>query len=85
MRATPDRMTRAVMLAREIRARRCGGAVTCCCHVVVDDTNYADAHATFCLDEARRQQHADCEELAAILVTCSYTQRKKINRRAWLW
>jgi hypothetical protein len=58
-------------------------AVTCCCHIVVDDPNFADHSVAFCLMEAARNEHPDCLRLALLLARASLTQRRKINRLAW--
>jgi hypothetical protein len=58
-------------------------ATTCCCHICIDDSNYDDDSAQFCLEQAREYQHQDCIALAEILVRCSRTQRRKIAYLAW--
>lgn len=58
-------------------------ATTCCCHIVVDDPNYEDSSALFCLERAREERHPNCIALAEILVGCTRTQRKRINYLAW--
>lgn len=90
----PARVRTAVALARRIRwsPERLAAAdyppgmscaTTCCCHIVVDDPNFADEHAASCLALAKENDHAECEQLARILVESSRRDREAINRFAW--
>lgn len=67
-------------LVRALYERPAGGA-GCCLHVLLDDGNVGDSTAQFCAEYARREGHADCMELAALLVQMSPTQRRKLSRR----
>ena len=60
---------------RAVYARHCAG---CCAHIVTDDGNVAQAHADFCLDQARLNGHADCLALCEALVLMTPTQRRKL-------
>lgn len=73
----------AVTLARDIRRVRCNDAVTCCCHICVDDPNHTDHHVAFCIQAAARREHPDCLRLALLLASFSYTRRRKVNHLAW--
>lgn len=64
-------------LVRGIYQRHTGG---CCLHILIDDGNIENAHAQFCLDEARRQEHADCTAAAELLLKMTKTQRRKAAR-----
>ncbi len=75
-----DRVTQAVTLAQQIRGN---GAVTCCCHICVDDPNEKDGHVAFCIQTAAKRGHPTCLWLALVLARCSYTQRRKVRRLAW--
>lgn len=90
----PERVRMAVALAHRIRWNPdklfalnyppgMSLAVTCCCHVVVDDPNFEDEHAAFCLTEAHEQGHRECEQLAQLLVAASPHDRAIINQLAW--
>ena len=50
-------------------------------HILLDDGNVTDHHATFCLEEAQKDGCANCVELAQKLVVMSQTQRLKLYRR----
>lgn len=56
------------------------GGVGCCLHVVLSDMNTGDKSARFCLEWAREKGHADCIELAEIVVRMSGTQRGKLGK-----
>ena len=56
---------------------------TCCLHVMMDDPNYENDTAAFCLEWAEKSEHPDCIKLARMLVSASVTQRKKISRLSW--
>lgn len=60
-------------------------ATTCCCHICVDDPNYADSDVAFCIRQAASNGHAKCLSLALLLARCSFTQRRKANHLAWSW
>jgi hypothetical protein len=87
---------RAATLAREIRRDpqrlsqygyppKMELATTCCCHICVDDPNFTDGSVAFCIQQAAKQGHAKCLELALLLARSSLTQRRKINHLAWSW
>jgi hypothetical protein len=67
-------------VARDLRGDR---AVTCCCHIVVDDPNFDDHHVAFCIQYAAKNEHAECLHLALLLAKCSFTQRRRVNFLAW--
>lgn len=55
-------------------------AVGCCLHIVLDDENVETSSVAFCVQQARKENHADCLELATALMECSITQRTKLGR-----
>jgi hypothetical protein len=61
------------------RVRAIGG-VGCCLHIVVDDGNVEDHSVKFCLNLAEKAGHADCAEVARLLLRMSKTQRTKVYR-----
>jgi hypothetical protein len=63
-------------LARAIYARN---HVGCCLHIVLDDENVGDGDVQFCLEQAVKREHKDCEELARKLLSMTRTQRRKIG------
>ncbi len=73
----------AVTLAQDIRRMRCHDAVTCCCHICVDDPNYTDGDVAFCIQTAAKRDHPDCLRLALLLAGFSYTRRRKVSDLAW--
>lgn len=54
--------------------------VGCCLHIVLDDLNVRDSHVVFCVDQARREGHGDCETLALLLLRMTKSQRKRIAK-----
>jgi hypothetical protein len=68
-------VTDAYPLVQKIYERSCVG---CCLHVVLDDGNIENDHVQFCLEEAQKKRHAECLELAEMLLLMSKTQRRKI-------
>lgn len=52
--------------------------VGCCLHIALDDQNIRDKDIDFCIEEARKSGHTDCEQAALLLRQMSKTQRLKI-------
>jgi len=48
-------------------------------HIVLEDMNVSDADVTFCRNFAAEHSDPEGEELAAILLRMSETQRRKIG------
>ena len=74
-------LARAAALARDIYARAPTG---CCLHIVLDDRNEDDASVRHCLDHARDRaaidpQHAQCVELAALLLGMTPAERHDLR------
>lgn len=63
-------------LVKAIYQRSCVG---CCLHIVLDDDNVRDDDVQFCINYAHDQHHADCEQLARMLLLMSRTQRLKLG------
>lgn len=70
----------AALLALSIRK---DNATTCCCHIVVDDSNIDDASVAFCIQQSAIKEHSHCLQLALMLAKASLTQRKRIHYLAW--
>lgn len=64
----------ALPLARAVYDRHCVG---CCAHIILDDGNYEQAHADWCL-ETVDTTHSDCVALCEMLARMSDTQRLKL-------
>lgn len=58
----------------------------CCLHIVTDDFNIDDGHVQFCLDEARKAVHPECEALAGYLLDLSREERGSVLaiREGWI-
>lgn len=54
-----------------------GGGSGCCLHIALDDGNVSDHCIKFCLENAIENGHADCEEIARMMLKMSKTQRSK--------
>ena len=57
------------------------GVCGCCLHVMIDDPNYDDHTAAFCLQYARELGHPECIALAEKMILMSPTQRKVLSNR----
>lgn len=55
----------------------------CCLHICLHDPNDDDASVDWCIAEAVKRGHAQCEERARLLRQLSKTQRKKLRTRVW--
>ncbi len=64
----------AVPLIRSIYFRHGAG---CCMHIVTDDYNLSNSSVEFCLNFARENNCAECEECAKVMLTLTVTARKK--------
>lgn len=64
-------------LVRALYARP-GGIVGCCLHTTLDDGNCSREDAWYCFNYALEIGHADCIQLAGILIHMSSTQRRKL-------
>lgn len=60
-------------------------ATTCCCHVVIEDQNLEDRNVAFCIQQAAKNEHSECLQLALLLARCSMTQRRKASYLSWSW
>lgn len=49
--------------------------VGCCLHIVTDDYNYEDSHVEYCLNYARKNNHALCIEIAERLSALTEAER----------
>jgi hypothetical protein len=52
--------------------------VGCCLHIVLDDNNVRDYDLDFCIQEAKYNNHKECEQLAVILRDLSEEERVNI-------
>lgn len=52
----------------------------CCLYVVLEKLNVDDEHIYFCLQEAKKNGHEDCEQLSRLLFNMSKTQIKKLSQ-----
>ncbi len=50
----------------------------CCLHIVLEDGNTKDGDVRFCLEQATNKGHADCKQLAEMLLLMTQTQRRKL-------
>ena len=62
--------------------RGTGGAVGCCLHVVLEDSNTDDASVLFCMEWAAKAGHKHCYTLADMLWRMSPTQRGRVTQIA---
>jgi hypothetical protein len=53
-------------------------AAGCCLHIVLDDANVEDHSVQFCLEQAKKEGHPRCIELAEKLLLMSRTQRHRL-------
>jgi hypothetical protein len=67
---------RAIELVQSIYSRGCDKG---CLHIVLDDDNIKDKSVEFCIGVAEQAGHADCLELARLLLKLSKTQRIKLG------
>ena len=51
-------------------------------HVILDDGNFSDGSVRYCLQHATEKRDTEGIELAKILLSMSFTQRKKLARLA---
>jgi len=71
-------ITEIMPLVMKLYEKSCVG---CCLHIVLDDGNIEDSHVKFCIEEAKKQGHEDCLELANKLLLMSKTQRHELYKR----
>ena len=62
-------------LAQSIYDRHSAG---CCLHIVLDDGNVEDGHVSFCLDEARKRDCRECEQLATMMLAMTPRDRARV-------
>lgn len=74
----PDKITVPEVrpLARHVYERHPLG---CCLHIVLDDDNVKDDHIRFCIDQAVREGHGDCETLARLMLRMTRSQRGRLK------
>jgi len=54
--------------------------VGCCLHIVLDDGNVEDHQVEFCIEQAKKQKHENCQFLGELLLKMSQTQRRRLYR-----
>lgn len=69
--------THVMFLVKELYKTEEGGS-GCCLHIVTDDGNIEDGSVKFCLDQAIKENHTKCIEIAALMLHMTKTQRNKI-------
>jgi hypothetical protein len=69
-------MTRALELAQGIYERSWVG---CCLHIVLDDGNVGTSHVECCVGWAREAGHADCVELATMMLGMTEGEREWVR------
>jgi hypothetical protein len=52
--------------------------VGCCMHIVTDDFNIEDEHVQFCIDYAKRKNHALCLEIGERLLELTEEERRVV-------
>jgi hypothetical protein len=68
-------------LVKQLYSQNCVG---CCLHIVLDDGNVSDLNVKFCINEAVKNKHYFCEELARTILLMTLTQRKRLYMsRSW--